>query len=931
MIKYSFLLFAMSISLYSQVMRTNDTSGLGDYNLPFYSNGTYNNEVQSPTEFLGFKLGSRPVRHWETKTYFEYLDATVENVSLHSYGQTYEGRELIYLIITSVENHNKLEKLRKNISKLADPRTMNRKEKVENIIAKTPAVAWMAYAIHGDEISSADAALQVAYQLAAGTDEQTQLIRDNVIVGIDPMENPDGRERILAQYQQWQGAVPNSDLQSLNHRGVWPWGRTNHYLFDLNRDWFATVHPETRGKVQAILDWKPQFLVDSHEMSAYDTYLFNPPREPFNPYYHKVIHKWWDRFANDQAVAFDQFGWSYYTRDWNEEIYPGYGSSWGIYAGVVGILYEQSRTSGQQVKRPDGSITTFREAVHHQFISSISNLSTVANHREELLTDFYEIRKASVESSPNEVFVFPFNNNLDRLDDFVETLQRQSIEVYTTEKKLKLSSAKSHENKIVKNVVVKNGAVVVKVNQPLKALIQNILNFDIRLDTKSMEKERHEVLKNNGSTLYDVTAWSLPLAFGLEGYHTMNFPRINLEPYSKLSGNGHLLNSEADYGFIVDGSEDGIYIAISRLMEQNIKIHAIEETVQIEGNNYSAGSILIRKQSNPELDNELLRKVAQESEINIVGIGTALAENGPDLGGSKVNLLQESRIALVGGPPTSAYSFGAIWHLLDSRLATRTTLLNYMDLRRTDLRKYNVLVIPSSRGGSIKQVIGENGLKKLKDWVSDGGTLIALGGTANSLADSASGLSSVRKKRNILKELDSYNYNLNQYQSASEISVDSLELWEGKSVTDDKEANEKQEKSTYKDLKSKDKLGRKLSPQGAILRVNLDPDHWLNFGCGNMVPVLFNTSTVLMTKDPAATPARLAPEEDLRLSGLLWPEAKARIANGSWATRERLGNGQVILFATQPNFRGYFRGSERLLLNAIFYGPGLGANATVNW
>jgi hypothetical protein len=304
------------------------------------------------------------------------------------------------------------------------------------------------------------------------------------------MENPDGRERILAQYQQWQGAVPNSDLQSLNHRGVWPWGRTNHYLFDLNRDWFATVHPETRGKVKAILDWKPQFLVDSHEMSAYDTYLFNPPREPFNPYYHKVIHKWWDRFANDQAVAFDQFGWSYYTRDWNEEIYPGYGSSWGIYAGVVGILYEQSRTSGQQVKRPDGSITTFREAVHHQFISSISNLSTVANHREELLTDFYEIRKASVESSPNEVFVFPFNNNLDRLDDFVETLQRQSIEVYTTEKNLKLSSAKSHENKIVKNVVVKNGAVVVKVNQPLKALIQNMDQYQEMYDRSINEPEK---------------------------------------------------------------------------------------------------------------------------------------------------------------------------------------------------------------------------------------------------------------------------------------------------------------------------------------------------------------------------------------------------------------------------------------------------------
>ena len=365
-------------------------------------------------------------------------------------------------------------------------------------------------------------------------------------------------------------------------------------------------------------------------------------------------------------------------------------------------------------------------------------------------------------------------------------------------------------------------------------------------------------------------------------------------------------------------------------MDYGIQIHAIEETVQIEGNSFPPGSILIRKQSNPDLDHDILRSVAAESGINIVGIGTALAENGPDLGGSKINLLQESRIALIGGPLTSAYSFGTTWHLLDSRLKTRVTLLNFMNVRNTDLRKYNVLVMPSTRGGSIKQVFGENGLKKLKSWVDDGGTLIALAGSANSLADSSSGLSVVRKKRNILKELDSYNYNLSQYQAASEISVDSLELWEGKETADDK-AEEAQEKSNLKELKDRDELGRKLSPQGAILRVNLDQEHWLNFGCGEMVPVLFNTSTVLMTKDPAATPARLAPPEDLRLGGLLWPEAKVRIANGSWATRERLGNGQVILFATQPNFRGFFRGSERLLLNALFYGPGLGANASVDW
>ncbi|MCH7613824.1 MAG: hypothetical protein IIB45_10760 [Candidatus Marinimicrobia bacterium] len=917
--------------VFGQAMRTHDHPGLGNYDTPFFSNGTYDENIQSPSEFLGFELGSRPVKHWESKTYFEYLDATVENATLYSYGQTYEGRELIYLTITGKENFTHIDRHRNNLKKLADPRKLAKRENVDIIIKSTPAVAWMAYGIHGDEVSSTDAALYLAYQLAAGTDQKTQEILKNVIVCIDPLENPDGRDRILAQHQQWGGVIPNPDIQSLNHRGMWPWGRTNHYLFDLNRDWFATVHPETRGKVQAILDWNPQFLVDAHEMGAYDTYLFNPPREPFNPYNHPSIYKWWDRFAEGQAEAFNQYGWSYYTRDWNEEIYPGYGSSWGIFAGVVGILYEQSRTSGQFVKRPDGSETTFREAVHHQFVSSMANLSTVAAYREELLEDYYQIRKNAVNSNPNEAFIFPLSNNLDRLDAFAETLKRQTIEVYITEKDIRLSSAKSTTNKKIKNTQIKGGALIVPVNQPLKALIQNILHFDIRLDTKSMEKERREILKNGKSTLYDVTAWSLPLAFGLEGYYTTHLPNISLNPYTHLSDDGELVNHDAEYGFIIDGAEDGIYIALSRLMENEIRLWAVMEPVQIEGHSYAAGSLLIRKQSNPKLNLETLSAIASESGINIVGIGTALAESGPDLGGNDVNLLQPARIALIGGPPISQYSFGAVWHLLDSRLQTRTTLLNFMDVRRTDLRKYNVIVLPSSWGGAYKDVLGESGLKKLKIWVKDGGTLIALGAAAGFMADSSSGLSSVRKRRDILKELDSYQYNLSQYQAAGSIAVDSLELWEGKQSKDEKENENDKEKSDITKLKDQDELGRKLRPQGAILRVNLDPEHWLNFGCGDMTPVLFNTSTVLMTKNPAWSPARFAPAEDLRLGGLLWPEAKKRIANGAWATREKMGNGQVILFATQPNFRGYFRGSERLLLNAMFYGPGLGTRNFVEW
>jgi len=283
--------------LQAQTVRTHTFPGLGDYDAPFWPDGEYSPDIQSPDKFLGFTIGSKPVEHLDVLRYFSYLDQVCPYATLHSYGKTYEGRRLVYLSITSAENQNNLAEIRKKIAKLSDPRLLDSEAEAKRIISRTPAVAWMAYSIHGDELSSTDAALWLAYQLIAGTDEKSRLIRDNTVVCIDPLENPDGRTRWIGQLQQWNSAVPNTDTQSLHHQGFWTRGRGNHYLFDLNRDWFSVIHPETRGKVKAILDWQPQFLVDCHEMGSAATYMFSPPREPFNPYMISQIHKWWDLVA----------------------------------------------------------------------------------------------------------------------------------------------------------------------------------------------------------------------------------------------------------------------------------------------------------------------------------------------------------------------------------------------------------------------------------------------------------------------------------------------------------------------------------------------------------------------------------------------------------------------------------------------------------
>ena len=425
----SVLIYIMILSFCNAQSYQNESAhGLGDYNVPFFKSGTYRPNVQPPDEFLGFTFGSRPVHHYEVIDYFNYLDNLLDNINLTEYGYTYEGKPLVYLMISSKKNMANIDNIKKSISLLADPRKIKDTQSAHNIIKNTPAIAWMAYSIHGDELSSTDAAVQLAYQLAAGTDQTTKKLLKELVISIDPTENPDGRERYLQQLLQWRGEVVNSDANSLDHSGFWPYGRGNHYLFDLNRDWFATVHPETRGKVSAILDWNPQFLVDSHEMGSMDTYLFNPPRAPYNPYMPKTIFKWWDKIAKDQAAAFDAYGWSYYTGDWNEEVYPGYGSSWGIYIGLVGILYEQSGADGSIVKKEDGTITTYRETVHHQFISSMANLQTIANQKEELLRDYYNNRKKAVSTkNAGKAFIFSSELNKTRLNELAETIKRQKL------------------------------------------------------------------------------------------------------------------------------------------------------------------------------------------------------------------------------------------------------------------------------------------------------------------------------------------------------------------------------------------------------------------------------------------------------------------------------------------------------------------------
>jgi hypothetical protein len=903
----------------------------------YYPDGTYEKGIPPPEDVLGFPVGEKPVRYSEVIAYLNKLASVSPRVKLMKFGETYEGRGLYYVIISSQENISRLKEIRSNITRLADPRKLKSDAEAMEIIKSSPAVAWMAYAIHGDELSSTDAAIQLAYQLAAGKDPLTTRVRDELVVCIDPMENPDGRERFLSQMEQWGGQIPNSDAQSIQHTSIWPWGRGNHYLFDMNRDWFILSLIESRARVSVILRWNPQILVDSHEMGSFDTYLFSPPRQPFNPNLSDRTKKWWKVFASDQAKAFDRYGWSYYTREWNEEWFPGYGSSWSLYIGAVGILYEQAGTEGSLVKRPDGSILNFQEAVHHHFVSSMANLTTAAENRIRLLRDFYDGKKENMKSGKKEdsgvYYILP-GENATRANRLVERLLLQNIEVEESTKDFRVGDLWDYWGSKPEKKTLPQGTFIINVAQPMRPLVNAIMGFDPRMPTSFLEDERYNLQKKKETRIYEVTSWSLPLAYGLEVYRTSKKSPVNTKPVKNIyTPEGKVINPTPSFGYLIDYRDDIAVEALVKLLEMGYKVRSAKKPFNIEGRSYSRGSILLKILENPTTLPGYLEKVAQSTGVTIYGVNTAMSTQGPDLGGNEFQLLEMPRIALVTGPPINLTSFSSIWYLLDRELVCRFSILNSANFAGVDLNKYNVLILPSTWGGPevYRGILGEKGIEKMKGWVEDGGTLIGIGNGAAFLADTSTGVSKVKLRRQALKELPVYENQVKYERKIEKEAVDSLEVWEGKGSGKKEEKVESKQEIEEQELIRRDEWMRLFMPRGAILNAELDEEHWLAFGVGERVPAIIYTSFAFLSRDPVETAGRFSNEASLRLSGLLWPEARERWANTAYLTREEVGRGQVILFAGDPNFRTFFYGTRRLLVNSLLLGPGFGTKRTVPW
>ena len=906
----------------------------------------YINSVDHPNTFLDFDYATRVATPEQITSALNRWTNQSDKLKVVEYARSHEKRPLHAVFISSSENLKNLDSIKDKITQLSDARITNDRQ-ARSLIDELPAVAWMAYSIHGNETSGADAALGVIYHLIASEDKDILDLLDDMIIIIDPLMNPDGRARFAKNLEQFRGTAPNYDDQSLIHTGDWPYGRTNHYFYDLNRDWIYLTQPETIGRVALINEWRPQIMVDAHEMGAQDTFMTGPAREPINKNVDYDLVKWGNVFAQDQGNEFDRRNWRFYTGEWHEDLYPGY-SFYVQFRGTLGILYEQSRMAEDGVRRPEGTIQSYKESVHHQFVSTMVNLETLKANSKSMYKDYWDGRKYNISNDSkysNRTYVILATDNNGRLNILAEKLIAQDIQIFKNDKPINVSNALKQNGVIEDEYTIPVGSMIVPNNQPEAPMISAILEFDAEIDDEVLIEEKQKRIKNGSSIMYDTTAFNLTMMYGLPALTVPQEIKSNLSPW-KPSPEVIEVNKDAVM-WAVDGKDDRSVAFAARLLEQNIQVRIVDKDSVLSGHNLSRGSVTVIAMDNPNSADlhEIINTVATDLNISVVSIESGFGPKElPDWGGRHFRLLKKPQIAILSHSGFSSYDVGVSWWSLDHNLGIRHSQLNSSLTGYGDLRRYNTIILPSGSPD-----LSNYAKDILMDWVKQGGTLIANNRSTRSIISNDIG--SVKNLNNTFDKSKNFSFDLmreiyskEEYINISDananiVSTEITYPWETTDITYSKE-----------ELEMRDKWQSTLMPSGGIVSARTDNEHWLTFGTEDMVPVLYGNYPILMTggnSEAALRIGELLPNKEsetktinwsqipsgydlsVRMSGLVWPEASQRIANSAYLTREKIGKGQIILFSGEPNFRGSALGTNRLWLNAVVYGSGLGTNSLV--
>lgn len=899
------------LQLAGQATSARDTAGAAR-RFEFFPGGTYDTRVPTPASVLGYEVGSYHTDYAGLERWLAALRGS-DRVRVLRYGESVEKRPLYLIVISSPANIARLDEIRGAMQKLADPRTTTDAE-AERIATSLPAVAWMNHANDGNESAAFESAIQTSYQLAAGTDATTQLILDRLVTIVNPAHNPESHERFVAWYNAAQvGAAGTADRAAAEHHA--PWGMStnnNHYQIDLNRDAFFGTQQETQAIVRAFGEWNPVLFVDHHGQTK--NMFFPPPADAINLNVTSNQLQWMDRYGNAVADAFDRQGWSYYRRGRFDLFYAGFWDSWPTLNGSVGLTFETDGggSKGLAWEREDGTILTLRDGVVHHHTGTMATLRLTAEQKDQRLRDFHGYRKSAIAEGRSEamkhVVLLP-GSDPSRAALLARTLMAQRIEVRQLTAPVRADRAHEYGGGTGRREIPA-GAYVVTMAQPQKRLAKALLELEPGftpefLRNEERKKQRAELVgRRSRDGFYDTSAWSLPLLFGVRALWVEDaLSGASLAPVAGAAAGaaraapaGNAPASRAAYGYLYSAESFDAMRLTAQLLREGFNLAVATEPFRVLETDFPRGSIIARTERNPDSLHARIAALAGESMVRVHALQGARVQSGSDFGEDPIVELKAPRIAVITDEPTDDRSYGASWFTLEQRLGLGFTALKIAQLRSEPLGRYDAIVFPHGSPAEYQEALGEAGLAKLRRWTQDGGTLVLIkGAAAMATRKGIEWTSSTLKRDEVPVRL----------------------FFEGGTADAPARTTGDTARATPAPVREMDPV----RTPGAILRVKIDPEHFLGFGYGGDAAATIQSNYAFTISRNGYNVAAFPGEGALKLAGFMWPDSRRALARTLYAWLEPAGSGQVILFADDPNFRATQLSTMRLFFNAVVLGP----------
>lgn len=812
-----------------------------DYYLP--GNTSYNPNIPKPAEVIGHEVGEWHVTHDKLAFYMQQLAASSDRITIEDRGKTYEGRPVLLLTITTPKNHQNIETIRQQHVALSEGGTTNTSE--------MPIVVYQGFSIHGNEPSGSNASLAYAYYLAAAQGPEIDAMLENMVILLDPSFNPDGLQRFAYWANVNKSKNLNSDNNEREYHEVWPGGRTNHYWFDMNRDWLPVQLPESRARIETFHNWLPNILTDHHEMGTNSTFFFQPG-EPtrVNPLTPKVNQELTKEIATYHAKALDKIGSLYYSEENYDDYYYGKGSTFPDVNGSIGILFEQGSSRGHIQESENGTLT-FPFTIRNQFTTAMSTIEAAKNMRTKILDyqqKFYRDMRSEVAKSKTKAIIFGDSKDASKTWHLAEILNRHKIKFH------ELAADATISGKTYK----KGYSYVVPMNQKNPRLINAMF-------------EKRTTFQD--SLFYDISAWTFPLSFNVDYANLTSLSNAGPQVTDFQAPKGGT-DKQSNYAYLFEWHEYYTPKALNKILQKGLRAKTAKSPFSLEGKQYDYGTIMVPVQNqklNPEDLHNFLNEVAKDSRIKITAVSTGLTK-GIDLGSNDFDPIKKQKVAILVGDGVRSYDAGEIWHLFDTRYDMKITKIDTRYFNTADLDKYTDLILPSGWGNKI---LDKQGAEKIKNWVKNGGTVIGYRNTANW-------------------------FNKHEFMKL-EMKKDTLVA---KNIPFDKKS----------DFKGAQVTG------GAIFETKLDRSHPINFGYKNDKLAMFRNTNVYLKPEKNSYDNPIQYTNNPLLSGYISEENQELIKNSVPFKAKRMGKGRVILFTDNTNFRAFWYGTNKLLMNAIFFG-----------